>query len=75
MNLGDIVDKRPFRPFTIELDNGRRTTVRHPENVFFIPNRIKLIHIEVYDETGDHLVIFEPSAISTLLAEPGNGNR
>lgn len=43
--LAERVDRTPFRPFTLELDNGRRCTVRHPENILFWPNRAKLLHV------------------------------
>ncbi|MBI2899559.1 MAG: hypothetical protein HYY17_05200 [Planctomycetes bacterium] len=61
------LDVTPFVPFVIELDNGRRVTVRHPENVFLIPNRAKLWYIEVYDEENDAVAMFHPSAVSALL--------
>lgn len=32
-----VVNQRPFRQFLINLDNGDRLTVEHPENVAFDP--------------------------------------
>lgn len=72
-NIAELADRRPFRPFTIELDNGRQVTVRHPENIIFWPNRIKLLDIIAYDEERDLRVFFEPVAVSALTEASGDG--
>lgn len=71
-NIAERADRKPFRPFTLEFDNGRRCTVRHPENIVFWPNRLKLLHVIAYDEEQDFSVYFEPVAVSTIL-EPVEG--
>jgi len=69
----DRVDKRPFRPFIIELDNGRQITVRHSENLIFFPNRTQLWDIIAYDEDQGARAFFEPSAVSAILEAVENG--
>jgi hypothetical protein len=32
-----LLNRRPFRPFVISLDNGDRLTVEHPETVAYDP--------------------------------------
>lgn len=65
-SLFDAIDKVPFEPFTIELESGRRVRVTHPEQVIFIPNRMKIWKVTVVDEENDRLVSFEASAVTAL---------
>lgn len=67
------VDEAPFNPFTIELENGRRMTLAHPENIHFIPNRTKVWEIDVYDEEKDIVVAFHPSTVTSVVTDRGNG--
>lgn len=69
----EVVDRKPFVPFTIELDNGRKITVRHPENLIFFPNRAKLMSIHAYDDETDQAAMFGPSAVSAILMPRENG--
>ena len=71
-SITDRVDRRPFRPFVIELDNGRQVTVRRQENIIFFPSRAQLRDVIAYDEERDLRMIFEPSAVSALLDARGN---
>jgi hypothetical protein len=71
--LTEWADRVPFRPFTIEFENGRRCTVRHPENILFWPNRVKLFHIQAYDEGQARTVYFEPVAVTAIVEEPVGG--
>ncbi len=73
-SITELVDRRPYRPFVIELDNGRRVTVRHLENIIFFPSRTQLRDVIAYDEDQDLRVIFEPSAVSALLEAREDGN-
>ena len=60
------VDRKPFVPFVIELENGRQVPVSHPENIIFAPTRTRVWDILVYNENGDK-VVFGPTAISDLV--------
>ena len=75
-SIMDLADRRPFRPFIIELDNGRQATVRHPENIIFFPSRAKVRDIIAYDQELDLRIIFDAQAVSALLdaRENGDGN-
>ncbi len=72
-SITDLVDRRPFRPFIVELDNGRQVTVRHQEDIIFFPSRAQLRDVIAYDESQDLRVIFEPSAVSALLGTRDHG--
>lgn len=61
------IDTRPFRPFVLELMNGRKVRVRHPENVFIIPNRQSVHHIEVFDPGGWMSALIWPDGINAIL--------
>lgn len=63
----ETLERRPFRPFVIELDNGRRVRVEHPEEVLFVPSRTDLWHVTIHDRRKDQLVSFEPSAVTALV--------
>lgn len=72
--LFDLVDARPFRPFDLDLENGRQVKVNHPENVHFFPARENLKVILVYyPEPDDYSTIF-PEGITALHVRSGNGN-
>ena len=73
-SLTEYLDRVPFEPFVIELSNGRRVTIRHPENVLFFPSRVKLWHVEAYDEEEDVGIAFSPSAVTCLAHARGNGD-
>lgn len=66
----EFLDRKPFRPFTVELDNGRRFTINHPENVFFCP---KLRDIIATDEGQDLRFFFGPVAVSAISEVPEGG--
>ncbi len=62
----ELLDKRPFVPFEVDLENGRRIPVTHPENVVVFPDRARVRAIMVYyPERDDHSVIW-PDGISAL---------
>ncbi|MBI2901543.1 MAG: hypothetical protein HYY17_15270 [Planctomycetes bacterium] len=71
-SITERVDHVPFIPFRLEFDNGRNVTVRHPEDIFFIPNRMKLHEIIAYDREKEESIAFHPCAV-TALAFAGNG--
>lgn len=70
-----LLDARPFRPFVIDLVNGRTIRVDHPENVFLFPYRERLKEILVYyPEPDDYSVIFPEGITALHIHKDGNGN-
>ena len=69
MNIREIRDRlhaARFRPFTLELDNGRRIAVQHSETVA-VP-----AHGRFFVVTGAHIDIVEPAHVSSIVDEkPG----
>lgn len=72
LTLFNAIDRTPFRPFTIELQNGRRVGVPHPDNIFILPSRQSLQNIEVYGTTSTQLAMFGPEGIVGIFFD-GNG--
>ncbi|MBI2901705.1 MAG: hypothetical protein HYY17_16090 [Planctomycetes bacterium] len=74
--LFDMLDAEPFRPFVIELLNGRSVPVSHPENVSFIPNRSKVLLIVVgVPEQEDYHLFYPESLCSFQRKRLKNGAR
>ena len=66
MNIDEIRDMlhaAPFKPFILELDNGRRITVQHSETVA-VPR-----HGRFFVVTGSHIDIVEPAHVSSIVVE------
>ncbi|MBI2901381.1 MAG: hypothetical protein HYY17_14445 [Planctomycetes bacterium] len=64
--LFKLVDAKPFRTFEIGLMSGERVLVDHPENVFFLPNRTRVMEIIVYvPEPYDYSLVY-PEGITAL---------
>ena len=69
--LLELVDARPFKPFDLDLVNGRTVRIDHPENVTFFPYREKVKEILVYyPEPDDYSVVF-PESIAALHSVAG----
>ena len=62
-----VIDAKPFRPFFLSLTGGERIEVTHPDNIFVLPARHRVHHIEVYDSDTWKFAIIYPEAISALL--------
>jgi len=63
VNIQEIQDLRratPFVPFILELDNGNRIAVRHPDVLFIPPNERFVI------VANEHLHVIAPSSISQI---------
>jgi hypothetical protein len=71
--LFELLDARPFRPFEIELVSGRRIRVTHPQNVFIIPGRQRVSHIEVYHPETDQIDFTWREGVAGLRTPGGNG--
>ena len=61
-----LLDAQPFVPFDVDLENGRRIEVSHPENVVIFPNRQKVREILVYYPERDDYSIIWPLGITAL---------
>ena len=61
--IRDMLHAAPFRPFTLELDNGRRIPVQHSETVA-VPR-----HGRFFVVTGAHIDIVEPTHVSSIVLE------
>jgi len=43
--LREVYESRPFRPFTIQLADGREVAVPHPEFMWFHPKNPRVIFV------------------------------
>lgn len=59
--LEDLVHRAPFRPFELELDNGKKIAVKHPDFIFFTQTKNTVAITE-----GEHLYIVEVDHISNV---------
>ncbi|MBI2933490.1 MAG: hypothetical protein HYY16_17750 [Planctomycetes bacterium] len=64
--LFSAIDSRPFRPFVLSLTGGEQIAVTHPDNLFVLPTRQKVNHIEVYETGTDKFTIIYPEALAAL---------
>ena len=47
-----LLDIRPFVPFDVDMENGRRIHISHPENVTIFPRGITALHVAGQAEGG-----------------------
>ena len=71
----ELLDRRPFVPFEVDLENGRRIPVTHPENVVIFPDRARVREILVYYPERDDYSIIWPDGITALHVERRPGER
>jgi hypothetical protein len=64
-------DARPFRPFTLRLNDGRKAVVDHPELMIIPPDTDALVF--VYEVPGGLRIIDVPSINEISFASPKNG--
>lgn len=57
------VRAHPFRPFLIELDNGERIPVEHPENINIFMGEITVVN-------NGNSWLFEPQVVSAVVKQP-----
>lgn len=77
MNLGALftaLDTKPFRPFTVELVSGTRIDVDHPDNVFILPNRQTVHHVEIFGPGPTFRALLWPDSLVGLFCDRSNGN-
>jgi len=62
----ELLDAKPFIPFVVDLENGRRIRVTHPENVTIFPDRLRVKEILVWYPDRDAYSIIWPRGVSAL---------
>ena len=62
----ELLDARPFVPFEVDMQNGKRILVTHPENVTIFPNRLRVREILVYYPDRDDYSIIFPQGVTAL---------
>lgn len=75
MNLNSLfgaIDAKPFHPFFIGLTSGEKISVAHPDNIYVLPTRSQVHHIEVYRPVTWEFVMIYPEALAGLFLD-GNG--
>lgn len=63
--LRGFTQKVPFRPFTVELVNGRQFVIEHSEALVFRNGRIA-----VYIAPDGALTIFDPAGVNQVTGSP-----
>ena len=63
--LRGFIRNGPFRPFTVELVNGRQYVIEHPEALIFRDGRIA-----VYIAPDSSLTIFDPAGVAQVTGSP-----
>ena len=60
-NILDLIHRAPFRPLELELDNGRKINVKHPDFILFAESKRVAIVTE-----GDHFHLIDLEHVSTV---------
>ena len=76
-DLNHLVRTEPFKPFELELVNGRRITIRHPELILIPTNRRSQMVAYVAADTGliSHFNPMLVTEIRPLEDEPPAADR
>jgi hypothetical protein len=67
--IREAILRRPFKPFTLQMNDGRRFYIPHPEYVAV--SRRAVLVVDSQTEAGVYL---EPILISSLQYEDGEAN-
>jgi hypothetical protein len=67
--LSARVQARPFRPFTIKVENGERYRITHPENVVWGKDGYTMVYV------GNELRAFLDASAITAVEAPRNAGR
>lgn len=62
----ELLDARPFRPFKVDLLNGKMVAIGHPDNVHLFPSRKIVREILVYYPQPDTYSVIFPEGINAL---------
>lgn len=72
--LYELLDAKPFRPFEIELVNGRRILVDDPDDIVIKPSRQKVTMIIVLNREADETDFTWGDGIASLHVPPRDGD-
>lgn len=61
------IDERPFRPFKIQLTSGEVFHVSHPDNIFILPSRHRVVVIHIFDTPPWGEALLGPTALAAIL--------
>lgn len=61
VNIEDALNKTPFAPFDIHIDNGKTVHVRHPDFLMFSESKRTAVIVE-----GEHFRIVDVDHISAI---------
>ena len=61
VNIEDALNKTPFTPFDIHIDNGKTVHVRHPDFLMFSESKRTAVIVE-----GEHFHIVDIEHISAI---------
>jgi hypothetical protein len=65
VHIRDAIDRKPFQPFKLELDNGRSLHVPHRDFIFLSPAGNTAVVIEVAPE-GEHTYIVDVEHVTKI---------
>jgi hypothetical protein len=65
VRIKDLLERTPFKPFSINLDSGRTVRVTHPDCVWFTPSKRTAIVAE-RDRSKERLRIIDLAHIADL---------
>jgi hypothetical protein len=67
LTLVELSRQSPFRPFVVELVNGERIEVDHPEALAFRNMRA------IFITKDGHAHYFDPEGVNRIIGPEGNG--
>lgn len=70
-SIRELLDAAPFVPFSVQLANGRKIRVAHPDFTLLSPGRRTLI---VYSE-GEHFDMVDVMLITNVIVEGPSARR
>ena len=65
VNIRDAIEQVPFKPFKLEMDNGKSLHVPHRDFIFLSPAGSTAVIIEVAPE-GEHTHMVDVDHVSTI---------
>lgn len=71
--LFNAIDAQPFRQFVIEIVSGTRIEINHSDNIFILPNRHTVHHIEVFGPGPTYKALIWPEGIVGIFYD-GNSS-
>jgi hypothetical protein len=65
INIRDAIEQVPFKPFVLEMDNGKSLRIPHRDFIFLSPAGSTAVVIEPAPE-GEHTYIVDVDHVSTI---------